>query len=562
MFGRSPYVSLGRVEPDRPAVPESRQITLANFPQLASLLSPMQSAGVAVTETTALNYSAWWNGVDIISSQVAVRPRILYRRLDDDSRERAQTHQVYRLLHDEPNEYMTPFVFWQTVMYHVLTWGNGYAEIEFDNAQRPIALWPIMPGTLTPKVVNGSLKYLQPAGGPTLEAEDVLHFPGLGFDGICGYSVLHMARASLGLSMAAERYGASFFGNGAWPGLVLQHPGRLKDEDRDRIKASLNENHAGSGQAHKAMIIEENMSVEKVGIPPEDAQFLSTREYGVEEMARWFNLPPHKLKHKSGERPGGNIETEQIEFETDTLLPWFVRVEQECSRKLVSKAQRSTFYVEHLIDTRSRAVPTAVRYQAYGLGRQWGFLSTNDIRRSENMNDIGPEGDRYLEPVNMHEAGQPPLAAAPPPPAPAKTPAKTRMNPARQAPRRALLVDAVGRFVRRESAAAKRASKRGPQGFQALVQEFYAGAPGVLAGCLEPAVRFLMELDEAGGDPEQVIGRSVAAYLERSKDELLGLKAADLEAEVERRTSRWEVQRPVELADQIATALDGRGEEA
>jgi HK97 family phage portal protein len=425
MFGRTPYVSLGRVDPPAPPEPEKRAITLADFPQLASFLAPMQSAGVAVTEYTALNYSAWWNGVDIISSQVAVRPRILYRRLDDDSRERAKTHQVYRLLHDEPNEYMTPFVFWQTMMYHVLTWGNGYAEIEFDNADRPMALWPIMPGTLTPKVINRELKYVQPNGGPTLKAEEVLHFPGLGYDGICGYSVLQMARASMGLSIAAERYGAGFFGNGAWPGLVLQHPGKLDDDQLARVKASLNQEHQGAGQAHKAMIIEQGMTVEKVGIPPEDAQFLGTREFQIEEMARWFNLPPHKLKHKSGERPGGNIETEQLEFETDTLLPWFVRMEQEATRKLIPRSQRSTFYVEHLMDARSRAIPTAARYQAYGLGRQWGFLSSNDIRRSENMNDIGPEGDRYLEPVNMVQAGEEkPAPAAPAPPAPAAPPEK------------------------------------------------------------------------------------------------------------------------------------------
>lgn len=560
MFGRSPYVSLGRVEPDPPAAPSKRAITLADFPQLASFLAPMQSAGVAVTETTALNYSAWWNGVDVISSQVAVRPRILYRRLDDDSRERAKTHPAYRLLHDEPNEYMTPFVFWQTMMYHVLTWGNGYAEIEFDNAQRPIALWPIMPGTLTPKVINRELKYVQPNGGPTLLPEDLLHFPGLGFDGICGYSVLQMARKSLGLSMAAEQFAASFFGNGAWPGLILKHPGKLDDDQLDRIKGSLNQAHQGSGQAHKAMVIEQGMDVENMGMPLQDMQLLGMREFGIEEMARWLNIPPHKLKHKSGERPGGNIETEQIEFETDTLLPWFVRLEQECTRKLIPRSQRSTYYAEHLMDARSRAIPTAARYQAYGLGRQWGFLSTNDVRRSENMNDIGEDGDRYLEPVNMVEAG-----AEKPAPAPDEKPKKARM----QAARRALLVDAVGRFVRRESAAAKRASKRGPAGFQAWVHEFYGDGngslpdqDGVLTGLVEPAVRFLLHAEGRDEDAQRIIRPHEAAYMRSSRDELLSLKAADLEAEVERRTKRWELQRPLELADQIATALDGRGGEA
>ena len=556
MFGRAPLIALN-LEPPPPAppVPERRQITMADFP--GALLVPRGAAGVAVTEQTALNYSAWWNAVDIISSQVAVRPRILYRRLDDDSRERAKTHGVYRLLHDEPNRNMTPFVFWQTLMYHTLVWGNGYAEIEYDNALRPIGLWPIVPGTITPKIENGSLRYVQPNGGATLLPEDVLHVPGLGCDGLQGYSVLTMARQSLGLGMAAERYGSGFFGNGAWPGLVLQHPGRLPDDDRARIKASLNDEHQGAGQAHKAMIIEQGMTVEKVGIPPEDAQFLETREFQVVEVARWFNLPPSKLKHRTGERPGGNIETEQIEFETDTLLPWFVRVEQECSRKLIPRSQRSTYYAEHLMDSRSRAIPTAVRYQAYGLGRQWGFMSVNDIRRSENMNDIGKDGDRYLEPVNMVEAG-----TEPPAPAPAPEPDPAPANKARMAAaRRALLVDGLGRFVRREAAATKRASKRGPQGFQAAVQEFYGGAPGVLRGCLEPAVRFLMDVYGPGEDPGQVLERLGAGYLHRSKEELLSLKASDLEAEVERcMDRRWGAA--LEFVDEITTLLDGRGEGA
>lgn len=562
MWGRSPLVSLGRVEPER-AAPATRAITLSDFPQLASFLAPGQAAGVAVTEQTALNYSAWWNGVDIISSQVAVRPRILYRRLDDDSRERAKTHPVYRLLHDEPNEYMTPFVFWQTLMYHVLTWGNGYAEIEYDNALRPIALWPIVPGTIEPKMVRGRLQYVQPAGGVPLEPEDILHIPGLGYDGLRGYSVLSMARASLGLGMAAERYGASFFGGGAWPGLVLEHPGRLDEDQRKRITDSLHTQHGGPDRAHKALVLEQGMKVEKVGIPPNDAQFLETREFQVVEVARWFNLPPHKLKYKSGERPGGNIESEMIEFETDTLLPWFVRVEQELSRKLVAKSQRSTFYVEHLVDARSRAIPTEARYRVYGMARQWGILNVNEIRRKENENGIGPDGDRYLEPENMHEAGEPDPPPAELPPAPALPALPPAPDPAAasartQAARRALLVDAVGRFVRRESAAARKASRKGPKAFQASVQEFYEDAPGVLTGFLEPAVRFLWDAQGRTGDPRVLVQGLQGAFLERSRDELLGLRASDLEAEVERRTARWELQRPVELADQIATALDGR----
>jgi hypothetical protein len=218
------------------------------------------------------------------------------------------------------------------------------------------------------------------------------------------------------------------------------------------------------------------------------------------------------------------------------------------------------------MDARTRAIPTEARYRVYGMARQWGILNVNEIRRKENENSIGPTGDRYLEPENMHEAGEdpPPPPALPPPAPPALSapspeadpaPAKVRM----QAARRALLVDAVGRFVRRESAAAKKASKRGPQAFQASVHEFYEDAPGVLTGFLEPAVRFLWDAGGRVGDPGVLVRGLEGAFLERSRDELLELKASDLEAEVERRTARWELQRPVELAEQIATALDGRG---
>jgi HK97 family phage portal protein len=525
-----------------------RSITLADFQQL-QLWSPATTAGMSVSQYTALNYSAVWNAVHIIASQVASLPRVLYRRTEEDSRERAVNHPAYKVVNGEANATMTNFVFWQTLMSHVLTWGNAYAEIEFDRAQRPIALWPITPDQIQPQTnrevtadgrVSYRLWYLY-KGTRRLEAEDVLHIPGLGYDGVQGYSVVSMARESIGLGLAAEQFGATFFGNGAYPGIVLEHPGKLSPEAQLRLKESWRRDSSGP-RALGVQVAEEGMKVNKVGIPPEDAQFLQTREFQVVEIARWFNIPPHKLKHRIGERPGGNLEASQIEFLTDCLFPWLVTVEQECNRKLISSAQRSTYYVEHLTNAllRTDAKTRSEIQRAYF---DMGVLDAETIAKQENLPPPKPKPKPVAEvqpelPEPKPEEDQPPEE---------DEPEAARMARAQ----RALLLDVVARFVRRESLQVRRASRQGERDFARWLEQFYPVEQERLRGLLEPALGVVLAWRGSREDVRGVSAAVAAAYVARSRGELTALPTLNLEGAASRLMERWETTRPVDLVEQL-----------
>jgi HK97 family phage portal protein len=518
--------------------PEKRELTLDKFRGLGLLDAP-SSAGVVVNERTALNLSAYYNGIDLISGQIAGLPRkVFFKNAAGDREEAGANHPVQWMVHDEPNEMMTPFVFWQTLASHALSWGNGYAEIEWDKAMRPIGLWIMTPDRVTPEIAGGRLQYRvsRAAGGTiVLPAEDVYHLPGLGFDGIRGYSIASMAKQSLGLGLATEAFGSSFFGQGAWPGVVAEHPAKLSPEAQERLRASWNQIHQGPDKAHRLAILEEGMKLEKIGIPPEDAQFLQTREFQVVEIARWLNLPPHKLKHKVGERQGGNIEASQIEFLTDTLAPWLTRIEQEANRKLLSKGQRGTYYVQHVTNAILRTdAKTRMEVQKGYL--DMGVLDVDQIAQQENLPKPKPK----------------PAPAAPPPPvAPPPADDEPADDAADQA-QRALVLDIAGWFLRRESEKARRASRRGPMEFQKWVEEFYGREVNVLAERLAPAVALRFALLGAKVDAAAMAQQMAEAWVARSKRELLSLRAAGLEEQTEQAMQRWSLHRPVEMADAFA----------
>ncbi len=523
-------------------VPEKRSIGWQDFPdawKTFGMDTPV-AAGVVVTEKTALTNSAFWNGVNLISSQIATLPRIVYRRGEDDTRERDRTQPAARVLMS-PNPNMTNVVFWETLVAHILTWGNAYAEIEFDKALRPIGLWPITPDRVTPFLEGGLLKYrVTGSRSGVLEAEDVLHVPGLGFDGLRGYSVVQMARQSLGLSLAAERFGAKFFGNGARPGTVLEHPGKLSPEAQQRLRASVQREQGGDGQLG-VMVAEEGMKVTTIGIPPDDAQFLETRVFEVEEVGRWLNLSPAKLKSKIGERPGGNLEADQINFLTDTLRPHLIRIEQECDRKLFPPTARATFYVEHNVEAILR-VDSASRMASYKALHDMGVVDEKWIAKKENLPPPPEKKD-------------PPPTLVPPPVAqdPAQdAPQAQRSARAQEATTRAVLVALVAGFVRRECAEARNAAKKGPQAFAAWLEQFYGGGSPVLRDSIAPGVALRMAQEGLGGDPVEVAGRLATDYLARSRDQWEAIRVSNLEEGVDSVASRWLSLRPSEMAEAIA----------
>ena len=301
---------------------------------------------------------------------------------------------------------MTSFVFRETLMSHLLIWGNAYAQIVRDGAGRVLGLYPLLPNQMdVDRDANGRLVYIysrqsdenpnfKTMGDIKLRSEDVLHIPGLGFDGLIGYSPIAMAKNAVGMTLACEEYGASFFANGANPGGVLEHPGVLKDPSK--VRESWNSVYRGSNNAHKIAVLEEGMKYQQIGIPPEEAQFLETRKFQINEIARLYRIPPHMVGDLE-KSSFSNIEQQSLEFVKYTLDPWVVRWEQALQKALLLPGEKGKYFIKFNVDGLLRGDYVS-RMNGYATGRQNGWFSANDIREMENMNPISDEegGNLYL----------------------------------------------------------------------------------------------------------------------------------------------------------------------
>ncbi len=356
------------------------------------------ASGVPVTEANALTYAAVWSAVSLLSSQISMLPLVTYRRQANGGKERAVNLPLYELLHDTPNPEMSSMTMRETMTAHCLTWGNAYCEIERDQLGRPLNLWPLLPNQVDPyRDQAKQLQYLvRTPGAPdvVIPAADMLHICGLGFDGLKGYSPIWMARESLGLGLAMQKFGATFFGNGSTFGGVLQHPKTIGETAQKNLRESIEARHTGVERAHRFLMLEEGMTYQKLGIDPDSAQFIESRKFEIAEVARWFNVPPHKLRDLT-DATFSNIEQQNIEFVVDSVLPWCRRWESEIRRKLLSRAERQTLVVEHLVDGLMRG-DSAARHAYYTAQFQIGAMTINEIRAAENRNPIGPEGDQVF----------------------------------------------------------------------------------------------------------------------------------------------------------------------
>jgi HK97 family phage portal protein len=371
-------------------------------PALAALFGrPPVSSGVQVDEQKALNSSVVWACVQLIAGTLGSLPLIHYRRLPNGGKARFTESRLYRLLHDAPNNEMSASTFAETLTAHLLLWGNAFAEIRRDNKGQVGALWPIEPWRVQGEREGKTLLRYVVDGSTKLELEEMLHIPGLTPDGLWGYSPIQKAREALGLLLAAEKFGGTFFGQGSAFGGILTHPGRLAEPAEAKLRASLEARAQGVDRAHNFVILQEGMRYDRIGIPPNDAQFLETRKFQVGEIARWFGVPPHMIGDVERSTSWGTgIEAQNIGFVTYTLRRWLVRFAQEMTRKLISPLERNLQFVEFLVDGLLRG-DTTTRYQAYQVGRNGGWFSANDIRRLENLDPIGDAGDVYLVPSNM-----------------------------------------------------------------------------------------------------------------------------------------------------------------
>lgn len=368
------------------------------------------TSGKRVNERSAMQMTAVYSCVRILSEAVAGLPLHLYQYTDGGRREKAVEHPLYFLLHDEPNPEMTSFVFRETLMTHLLLWGNAYAQIIRNGKGEVMALYPLMPDRMTvDRDEKGRLYYeyttssddapINKKSTVKLSPSDVLHIPGLGFDGLVGYSPIAMAKNAIGMAIACEEYGAKFFANGAQPSGVLEHPGTIKDPSR--VRESWQNTFGGSQNANKVAVLEEGMKYTPISISPEQAQFLETRKFQINEIARIFRVPPHMVGDLE-KSSFSNIEQQSLEFVKYTLDPWVSRWEQSMVRSLLTAEEKKQYFIKFNVDGLLRGDYQS-RMNGYAIGRQNGWMSANDIRELENLDRIPEElgGDLYLINGNM-----------------------------------------------------------------------------------------------------------------------------------------------------------------
>ena len=369
------------------------------------------ASGKRVNERTSMQMTAVYSCVRILSEAVASLPLNVYRYTDTGGKEKAFDHPLYRLLHDEPNPEMSSFIFRETLMTHLLLWGNAYAQIIRNGKGEVIALYPLMPDRMTvDRDSRGHIYYeytrsdsdvksLGRKSSVILSPEDVFHIPGLGFDGLVGYSPIAMAKQAIGMGLACDEYGAAFYQNGAQPGGVLEHPGVVKDPKR--VRDSWNAIYQGSKNAHRIAVLEEGMSYKPISISPEQAQFLETRKFQIDEIARIFRVPPHMVGDLD-KSSFSNIEQQSLEFVKYTLSPWITRWEQTIHRSLLLPSEKPRYFARFNVEGLLRGDYQS-RMNGYAVGRQNGWMSANDIRELENLDRIPAEagGDLYLINGNM-----------------------------------------------------------------------------------------------------------------------------------------------------------------
>ena len=371
------------------------------------------TSGVYVNETTAMQTAAVYACVKVISEAIASLPIHIYRHQENGARV-VPNHPLNRLLRIAPNRDMTSFVLFETIMGHLLIYGNAYVQILRDGAGRVTALYPLLPDKMdifrddktreiyytywrdTDEIQRG-----EKSGGVILQRENVLHIPGLSFDGMKGYSPIALARNAVGIAIATENYGASFFANGSNPSGVLEHPGSIKKPEalRDAWEAI----HKGAGKTNKIAVLEDGMKYHTISISPNEAQFLETRKFQLNEIARIFRVPPHMIGDLE-KSSFSNIEQQSLEFVKYCVNPWVVRLEQAMSQNLLAPAEQDDLYIKFNLDGLLRG-DYETRMKGYSIGIQHGFMSPNDIRRLENMLEIPDElgGNKYMVNGNMIE---------------------------------------------------------------------------------------------------------------------------------------------------------------
>ncbi len=386
--------------------PQKRSQKMEDFVKGVDLDTGQSNSGISVDEETALKISAVYACVKVISETVASLPLNLLKEETNGDLVKAKQHPLYAVLHDEPNNEMSSFTFREMLMTNLLLWGNAYALIKRDRSGHVTELIPLKAKNMdVERNANGQIVYkytsdnINNATTKTYTARQLLHIPAFTFDGVVGISPITYAREAMGLALATEEFGARFFGNGARPGGVLEHPGVVKDPER--LRESWNRVYQGTKNSHKVAVLEEGMKYHEIGMSPEDSQFLQTRAFQITEICRIFRVPPHMIGDLS-RSTFSNIEHQSIDFVVHTIRPWLVRWEQAIQRSCLTEEEKTIYCARFKVDGLMRGDFNS-RMQGYATARQNGWLSANEIRELEDMNKIPADkgGDDYLVNGNM-----------------------------------------------------------------------------------------------------------------------------------------------------------------
>ncbi|MFA5376952.1 MAG: phage portal protein [Dehalococcoidia bacterium] len=452
-------------------------------------------SGIRVDEISALNCSAVFNAMSIIGGTMMQLPCHLYKRTKGGGKTRATWHPLYQIVHGRvcpPQKNgmpgMTAARWRQTGSNHLCGWGNFFNYLQFRGDGQVQAIYPLRPDRVKIEEKTGDEYkvefWYEPKTGPRLQlipGYNMLYLPGFGYDGIKGYSILALARESIGLGMAAEEFGARFYGSGTHPSVIATAPGPLSAESRKNIQESLTEKWAGLGKSHSLILLEQGITLDRLAVNPNDSQFLETRKFQVTEIARWFNLPPHMLKDLE-RATFTNIEHQSIEFLTINMGPWIVLWETEMTYGLLRQDEiEAGYFIEFDLNGMLRG-DIKTRFEAYAIGRTNGFLNGDDIRSRENMNSMGEDGKKFWRPANMVVVGE-----AMDKPADAE---KQQDKQARDIfiP---LLVDAGARVVRREvndatGAVQKYLERNNRAEFENWITDYYSKFPGRIEENMRP----------------------------------------------------------------------------
>lgn len=348
--------------------------------------------------------------VRVLSEDVAALPLHVYRRTPEGGKERAREHPLYELLHDQPNPDMTSSTLREAMMVSLLLTGNAYVFLEFARSGRVKAMWPLDAAVTRPfRTKSAELRFR--SDGAELSAAEVLHIPGLSFDGLLGLSPISYAREAIGLGLSAEQFGSRFFRDGTHLGGAISVPGTLSDEGFERTKTQFSEQYSGMQRSHKVVLLEGGATFTPFGIPPEDAQFLETRKFQRSEIAAIFRVPPHLIGDLE-RATFSNIEHQDLAYLQRTLLPWLVRIEQGLRWKVLPENERQRFVIEHDTGGFMRG-DTKSRMEAYSIAINAGIMTRNEARQRENLNPV-QGGDELLQPLNMIPAGLVPGKPKPP----------------------------------------------------------------------------------------------------------------------------------------------------